>query len=462
MNKKHVTLIAGAVLICLILVVSNLVREADNRGGSQGPGHVVTESVPMEPEPEPRAIDIPEDAVRFDLSYRGLSYEKGSMQYNFSYGYGLGKFEETPFLKAVQERAVNETKVVYFPGFTQQAYSVIEYQDTQAEKFYFDCNGDEKLAEDEVFTPINVTDSGSSKRCDFVTSDFTVTDQKGRQYRFRARLGVSFYNGQTEPQCMWSPACVMEGSGPFKGKDTKFVLKLGNMDGQFTQWGRSQFSLIPSDEDTGGYVPQSRLSSLIFHDGTFYQFRFEGRDEEAGKVTAVLVEDETPTGKLAVKLEGKEAMDAAVSYASVSGADDKTVQFSIRNSQEYPADQYVLNSGQFSYGTSGDHDYSVDFSKGPSYTITADTTASVVMGNCDVAVSSIDENRRYYNDVKELAEFDKDMSVYLSLKVRGVGGALYTRFKQRDGNDQYQDIKPHMTITDASGKTIESKDLEYG
>jgi hypothetical protein len=261
---------------------------------------------------------------------------------------------------------------------------------------------------------------------------------------------------------MWSPACVMEGSGPFKGKDTKFVLKLGNMDGQFTQWGRSQFSLIPSDEDTGGYVPQSRLSSLIFHDGTFYQFRFEGRDEEAGKVTAVLVEDETPTGKLAVKLEGKEAMDAAVSYASVSGADDKTVQFSIRNSQEYPADQYVLNSGQFSYGTSGDHDYSVDFSKGPSYTITADTTASVVMGNCDVAVSSIDENRRYYNDVKELAEFDKDMSVYLSLKVRGVGGALYTRFKQRDGNDQYQDIKPHMTITDASGKTIESKDLEYG
>ena len=462
MNKKHVALIAGVVLICLILVVGNLVREADNRAGTQAPGHVATESVPMEPEPEPRAIDIPEDAVRFDLSYRGLSYEKGSMQYNFSYGYGLGKHDETPFLKAVKKRAVNETKVVYFPGFTQQKYSVVEYQDRQAEKFYFDCNGDEKLAADEVFTPINVTESGSSKRCDFVTSDFSVTDQKDRQYRFRARLGVSFYNGQTEPQCMWSPACVMEGSAPFEGKDTKFVLRLGNMDGLFTQWGRSQFSLIPSDADTGGYVPQSRLSSLVFHDGTYYQLRFEDRDDEAGKITAVLVEDKTPTGKLAVKLQGKEAMDATVSHASVSGADDKTIQFSIGNSQEYPADQYVLKSGQFSYGTSAKHDYSVDFSEGPSYTITANNTASVVMGNCDVAVSSIDENRRYYSDVKEQAEFDKDMNVYLSLKVRGAGGELLTRFKKRGGNDQYQDIKAHMTITDTNGKTIESQDLEYG
>jgi len=295
-----------------------------------------------------------------------------------------------------------------------------------------------------------------------VTSDFTVTDQKGRQYRFRARLGVRFYSGQTEPQCMWSPACVMEGSAAFKGKDTKFVLRLGNMDGRFTQWGRSHFSLIPSDADTGRNVPQSPLSSLIFNDGTFYQLRFLDADADAGKLTAVLVKDDTPTGKLAVKLKGKEAINAYMSYTTVSGAEDKTIQFSIRNSQEFPADSYVLDWGQFSYGTTGDHDHSVDFTEGPSYTIAAGNTATVLMGNCDVTASSIDENRRYNSDVKEQSEFDSDMNVYLSLKVRGAGGELFTRFKKKDENGQYQEVKAHMTITDAKGKTIESKELEYG
>lgn len=457
MNRKHVALTVAVLVVGLVIVISVLLRNGTETSGTRQDVTIVKESVSDEPEPRP--IDIPADAIRFDLKYRGLSYEDGTMQYNFGIGYGMRDSEDTPFLKAVRKRAVDDIRIVYFPGFSAQQYSAVEYKDSVAKKFYFDSNGDGKATDDEISTPINVTERGSTKRCDFVTSDFVATDREGRQYQFRARLQVRFYGEQAKPQCMWSPACVMEGTGLFKGEDTKFVLRVGDMDGRFTRWGRSEFSLMPGNSD-GKSVSQAQLSSLIFEDGQFYQLRFQDADD--GSLSVVLVEDNTPTGKLDVKLAGKEAVNASMSYARVKGAEDQTIRFTIRNSQAFPADNYVLSSGQFKYGTTGAHDRSVDFTEGPTYAIKAGETSTVVMGNCDMTVSSIDENRRYHPEVKEQAEFDSNMDVFLSLKVRGAGGEVFTRFKKKNGKGWYEEVEPHLTIADAQGKIVASEALEYG
>ena len=47
-----------------------------------------------------------------------------------------------------------------------------------------DVNGDGKLTDDEIFAPINTSDSAGGGSCDFVTSDFMATNEAGRQHRF--------------------------------------------------------------------------------------------------------------------------------------------------------------------------------------------------------------------------------------------------------------------------------------
>jgi hypothetical protein len=47
--------------------------------------------------------------------------------------------------------------------------------------------------------------------------------------------------------------------------------------------------------------------------------------------------------------------------------------------------------------------------------------------------------------------------------VEGKAGEVYTRFSQNNGGfGRFADVKPHVTILDATEKQVVSADMEYG
>jgi hypothetical protein len=409
----------------------------------------------------PRKIEIGDEAVWFDMTYRGLTCEKGTMRYGFAMGFGRpSNIEDTDFIKAVRKRARNGVHLVHNRYFTDRTLSAVEAEGREAKLFYFDCSGDGKLSDDEIFTPTNTEEYGSTKQYSFVTSDFVMESQAKKTVSMRLKLTASFHGTQDRPSCMWSPACILEGEAEVDGGKAKLILFMGGLSGNYTEFGRASYALLEADQGDMEYPPRATLSSLIFHNDKFYQLRFEGSHEDGKTLRVALVPDTSPTGHLAVNIKGREDLKAEVSYATVKGASDKSIHFRIRGSQEFPVDKYVLDSGQLDLGESEDAKWSVSF-KGPEFSIEEGETSVLEFGEPKMTVSSIDENNRYSPDVKERDTFSTNDRIYLTPKVVGLKGETYSRFRKREGN-RYSDVEPHLTVTDSSGKQIVSKNLEYG
>ena len=317
------------------------------------------------------------------------------------------------------------------------------------------------MTDDEIFEPVNVKDYVNSKQCNFVTSDFSMARESGQPVPYRVKLAVSFYGEQDEPQCMWSPACILEGTASFRGSQERLVLFTAGLDGDFDRYGRSSYALLAGEQDVQ-YPPQATLSSLIFHEDTFYQLRFEDASEPGRPKRVALVEDTSPTGLLAVKLQGSEALTARVDYATVKGKADKSIHFGVRKTQQFPVDEYVLEQGQFQFGQNDKFDWKVSFSNGPDFRIDDNRTSTLELGKPQLAVSSVDERKRYGSDVKELDTFTSQDQIYLSPKITGITGEAYARFQKRDDGGRFNDVKPHLIIKGPTGKEVVSQDLEYG
>ncbi len=409
-------------------------------------------------EPEPISVD---------LSYLGLDCGPGQMQYGYAYGYGRpSSVEDTPFIAAVQKQAKNEVHVVYNPSFPDRMLSAVETVEREAKRFYFDINADGKLSDEEVFEPVVNQQGPNWKEFSFVTSDFSLTSKKGGEIPFRAKLGVNFYGTQDRPSCMWSPACVLEGTAQIGDKKQRLMLFVGSLEGDYFEYGRSRYALLDPEKEYQ-YPTQSRLSSLIFYEGAFYKLKFEGSFEEQGSLRAILVRDTSPTGTLAVELQGQEKLGAKISYANVDGKSDPTVHFKIQASQEFPIGRYVLQNGQFQFGLENNFNWQVGFSEGPDFSIEDGKTVTLKLGDPEMTVRSVDENKRYTSEVQDLDRFSSNSRIYISPMVSGADGETYTRFQKTQGilgalSRRFSDVKPHLIIKGPSGDNLVDQDLEYG
>jgi hypothetical protein len=408
----------------------------------------------------------PADAVVFDLKYRPQTGGADDIAYHAFYGYG-GSDEETrtdPFLQDVRKKASRLHYVCNF-ALTGRKWAAVECHNRQAGAFYFDLNADGKFSENERILPTRIAEQG----IEFITPDFVQPVENGRQTLCRVLLQVNFYKGSSEPNCRWSPAALLEGAATFNGRTARLLLYAGNPGGGFDQYGRSSYSLLLGDQAKpapGQYLPRETLSSLIASEGQFYHLTLQGRYSNGLPARVLLAKDSSPTGALAVKLVGSNALQATLSSLYLHGADDKTIVMRVGASKEkvaLPEGAYVLDSGAVCYGASNRQDWEVSFSAGPRATVKAGEVFEQALGQPTLKVRAVKERDRYNSTQAESATFKQGTQIYLEPKVVGQGGEVFGRFRQSTlAKADKTDRPPRISITGPDGKELLSKVMEYG
>ncbi len=350
-------------------------------------------------------------------------------------------------------------------ALTGRKWSAVECHQRQACAFYFDLNADGKFSEDERILPTRKEDQG----VEFITPDFAQPREGGQPMLCRVLLRVNFYPGSSEPNCIWSPAALLEGSTTLNGQTTRLLLYASQPGGGFDQYGRSAYSLLLGDQAkpvAGTYIPREMLSSLIATEGQFYHLTLQGHYSNGLPARVLLVKDTSPTGALAVKLEGSNALQATFSSLDLRGAEDKTIFLRVGASKErvtLPVGAYVLNNGMVSYGTSNGQDWEVSFSEGPLATVKAGQVSEQVLGQPTLKVRAIKEQDRYTSNADESATFKQGTRIYLEPRIVGQNHEVFGRFRQSTAaRGQKTDRPPRITITGSDGKELVSKTMDYG
>jgi hypothetical protein len=451
-----------AVLICCAAVASLL-------PGCGEPPPVTLVAAPPGPADLGPATGLstpPPDAVVFDLKYRPQTGGADDIEYHAFFGYGDSDAEAKadPFLQAVRQKASHLYYVCNY-ALTGRKWAAVEYRRRQAYALYFDLNADGKFSENERILPTRKADAG----VEFITPDFMQPTEGGGQMLCRVMLQVNFYKGSSTPNCMWSPAAVLEGSAKLNGQPARLLLFAGNPGGGFDQYGRASCSLLSSNQARtvpGGYIPRETLSSLIASDGQFYHLKLDGHYSNGLPARVVLAKDTSPTGALAVKFVGSNALQATFSWLDLRGAEDQTIFLRLSNSKEkltLPEGAYILNNGMVSYGTSNRQDWEVSFTEGPRATVKAGEVFEQALGQPTLKVRAIKETDRYTSNPAESTTFKKGTLIYLEPRIVGLGNEVFGRFRQGSpARGDKTDRSPQVTITRADGKVLLSKNMEYG
>jgi hypothetical protein len=408
----------------------------------------------------------PPEAIVFDLKYRPQTGGSNDIPYQAFYGYG-GSDEETKtnfFLQDVRKKASSLDYVCNF-ALTGRKWSAVEYHGRRACALYFDVNADGKFSENERILPTRKADQG----VEFITPDFMQPMEGGGQTLCRVLLQVNFYGGSDTPNCMWSPAALLEGATTLNGQPTRLLLYASNPGGGFDQYGRSSYSLLPGDQAkpvTGQYVPRETLSSLIASEGQFFHLTLQGRYSNGLPARVFLTKDTSPTGAIAVKLVGSNTLQATFSSLNVYGAEDKTIVLRISTSKEkvtLPVSEYVLDSGIVTYGAQNRQDWEVSFSGGPRATVKAGEVLELALGRPTLRVRAINERDRYTSSAAESATFKQGTQIYLEPRILGQGREVFGRFRHSTvAKGDKTDRPPRVTITGPDGKELVSKVMEYG
>lgn len=408
----------------------------------------------------------PADAVVVDLKYRAQTGATDDVQSYSFWGFG-GANEEArtnSFLRDVRTR-VSRPEVVHNPMFKGREWAAVEYHGRQATALYFDLDGNGKLSENERIAPSRTTGQG----VDFITPDFMNAKGTDSPALCRALLRVDFYEGNSEPNTMWSPAANMEGSATVNGKPARLLLFANGPGGRFDEYGSSSYSFLRNDQPAGQpnqYIPRETLSSLIVSEGQFYHLTIDGKRANGLPARALLVKDTTPTGGLAIRLTGSNSLSSRLSNLYVQGVEDKTVVFRTDGTREklsLPEGAYALNNGTIAYGTSNALTWEMSFSKGPQATVKAGETVQVALGEPALRVRAVDERHRYDREAAGSTKFKKGTRIYLEPTVLGKNQEVFSRFRQPGRGDWKQsDRPPKVVITGPDGKQVLSSTMEYG
>jgi hypothetical protein len=408
----------------------------------------------------------PPGAVVFDLKYRAQTGGADDIAYRSYWGYG-GSDTETKtnlFLQDVRKK-VSSLHYVFNQALPGRKWAAVEYHGRQASALYFDLNADGKLSENERIPPTQQADRG----VEFITPDFVQPAEGGGETLCRVLLQVSFYEGDSEPNCMWSPAAQLEGAATLNGRPARLLLYASNPGGGFDRYGRSSYSLLLGNQDkiaANTYVPRETLSSLIASESQFYHLTLDGRYSNGLPARVLLAKDTSPTGGLAVKLVGSNALQATFSSLDLRGAEDKTIVLRVAASKgkvTLPEGAYVLNSGAMTYGVSDRQDWDVSFSEGPRATVKAGQVFEQALGQPTLAVRAINERDRYNSKASASATFKQGTRIYLEPRIVGQDGEVFGRFRQgAAARGNKADRPPRITITGPDGKELLSKVMEYG
>jgi hypothetical protein len=446
------TLILGVILLAIILLKQS--SEPQKQQVAQQPTPTETESEATTfPEPPPGAIV-------FDLKYRGLSGEKDELRYNSFWGFGSSD-NQTPFLEELKKN-VKDFEAVYNPYFKGAEWSAAEIKDNKVVALYIDLNADGKVSDNEKILPIQNSEYNSSDRTEFVTPNFVMNTQDNRQVKFRALLQAAYY-GQSRPQFMWSPSCVLEGTSTINGQQAKLILYANGFTGSFNDFGNSSYSLQTGNEQTGKSVSRAMLSSIIKHNGQFYNVGFYGHHGKNSAVRAILTDYTGDTGNLTTQLTGNTNLEAKLSSATIAGTKDTNIQFNLGSEQaKLPVGSYKVSRGHVNYGNDNGDKWRLYFQDGPEFTVDADKTSNVELGKPVLTISAVEEDKRYQSDVKEQTVYPEGTNVYISRIIKGKGGELYGRFSQKSQNSGYTDIEPEIKIVDSEGKEVAAAKIKYG
>ena len=262
---------------------------------------------------------------------------------------------------------------------------------------------------------------------------------------------------------------MMEGVGKIDGREARVLLFAGEPGGVFNQYGRSSYALLLGGQTVPKethYFPRNTLSSLIKSGDAFYHLKLEGTYSNGLPARLVLTRDTSPTGSLAVKLVGSNALHTTCTAFNLSGTRDKTIVLpfsSIKEQVTVPAGAYTLDGGVLAYGTGNRPDWEVSFSKGPSTFIRAGETNEQALGLPILHVRAINEQERYGSRAKEMTSFKQGTRIYLEPKIVGQAGEILTRFRQGPADRSNRSYRtPHITITGPGDKEFLSKAMEYG
>ncbi|MHC4791547.1 MAG: hypothetical protein ACYS8Y_08965 [Planctomycetota bacterium] len=403
-------------------------------------------------------------AIVFDLKYRGLSGSEDELRYNSFWGFGSRGDDDVAFIQAVEEE-VEEIETVYNPDLKGAEWAAVELQDNKAVAFYFDLNADSKLSGDEKILPTTESGwDGERIEVEFVTPDFIIKTDDGREVPFRVLLRAHSYEPEARPNCMWSPSCVLEGTSTFNGEPTKLVLYTNGFRGSFTEFGGDSYSLLTGEEEQKEYVGQETLSSIINYRGQFYRLKLNGSHEKGKTIRAVLEKDKTPTGEFAVRLAGDAKLKSELSNAGIIGSKDTTIRFNISGNQSrLPAKAYRIYRGRINYGSGSDRDWQLTFTEGPEFEIDPEKACTVELGRPKLSVSAIDEKKRYHYDVKEQSVYAQGTKIYLTRVIKGMGGELFGRYSHREQDSRtWEDKQPTIKIADSEGEEVLSAKMKYG
>lgn len=402
----------------------------------------------------------PSGAVVFDLKYLPQTGTKEDISYNSFWGFGNSTegAKTNSFLQDVRQKA-SSLYYVQNPAFRSRRWAAVEYHNRRASAFYFDVNGDGKLQENERILPTRQAQQG----LEFITPDFTQPLDEGGQVLCRVILAVNFYGD--EPNCMWSPAALLEGHATVNETPARLLLYANRPGGAFDQYGGSSFSLLFGDQQKfAATIPRETLSSLVAHGDAFYRLSIEGRRSNGLPARVLLVKDTSAIGTLAVKLAGTNALQARLQNIYLNGVNDKTVHLRIDASKQktpLPIGTYTLSSGVASYGESRDDEWQLSFTQGPWATIKTQEAAEVVLEQPTLKVRAVNESDRYNPEAVECASFKPGASIYLEPRITGKNLEVLSRFQQRQ-NGRYIARSPTITITSTDGKQLVSKAMEYG
>ncbi len=399
------------------------------------------------------------EKLEFEMAYRGLTGGEDEVRYNSYWGFGGGGDETNPFIEAVKAQTKDVT-LVYNPRFKGAEWALVEHKGKDVKALYFDLNADGQLTDDERVTSFRRSE-GSPDAVECYTPDFLIKTEEGREVKFRAMLQVAFYGGD-QPNCMWSPACVLEGHARANGQPVTLLLYTNGFDGEFDSFGRSMYSLQAGAQATGRYLGRHTLSKVVSENGCFYKLRIE-HDPNTQCVAKVVVEkDVSPTGRLQVRLLGDANLKVRLNNATLKGAQDEGIHFNVgADVSNLPEGDYRMVSGYIIYGPDDQYRWNTSFKDGPQIAIEPNKTFTMELGRPRMTVLAVDAKDRYSAEPKEKAAYAKGDVIYITPKVVGEAGEVYGRFSNHQ-NNRSDDAKPVVEICDAAGKRVVSQTLEYG